>query len=186
MNTLQVTRRAGPSSRCSQALGHQLEQTPSRRLYLADPAQVAPLGAYVLREGCKRRTDRLTRRPASALFTFHLNNWCSTSSTTQHEQYVLTVLPNWETGEAHQDARDEPTWTPCFFVLVCRQRFEDRITSRLESGLAAISSMLILLGTSWQRPEGRVQNAVQSLEARVQGSDYRVEPCAQLQQLNWA
>lgn len=50
------------------------------------------------------------------------------------------------------------------FVLVCRQRFEDRITSRLESGLAAISSMLILLGTSWQ-----------SLESRVQGSDYCTE-----------
>lgn len=60
------------------------------------------------------------------------------------------------------------------FVLVCRQRFEGRITSRLESGLAAISSMLILLGTSWL-----------SLESRVQGSDYRaLESCAQLQQSN--
>lgn len=58
------------------------------------------------------------------------------------------------------------------FVLLCRQRFEDRITSRLESGLAAISSMLILLGTSWQ-----------SLVSRVQGSDYRaLESFAWLQQ----
>lgn len=76
-----------------------------------------------------------------------------------------------------------PTWTPCFFVLVCRQRFEDRITSRLESGLASISSMLILPGNL------TAEFSVQNPEFRVQGSGCRaLESCAQLQvqQPSWA
>lgn len=104
---IQVTRRAGPSRCCShaaalvlpvaKALAHQLGGAITRQPITAsppaDPALVAPLVAYILSvgEGCKRRTDGLT--PGAA----------------QSARAVHTLLPNWETGEAHQDARDEPT-----------------------------------------------------------------------------
>lgn len=76
------------------------------------------------------------------------------------------------------------------FVSVCRRRFEDRITSRLESGLAAISSKLILLGTWWPSP-GVQSSGTEGLEFRVQGldQDRALESClcsAPGQQLNWA
>lgn len=64
------------------------------------------------------------------------------------------------------------------FVSVCRQRFEDRITSRLESGLAAISSMLILLGTWWPSPESRDSSSEFKVWTRTELSS---PACAQLQ-----
>lgn len=68
-------------------------------------AQVAPL-TCIADEGRKGRAEH--RMPPLA--PTHL----------LQAQHIPTVLPNWETGEAHQDAREEPTWTACFcFGVFC-------------------------------------------------------------------
>lgn len=125
----QVTRCAGPSRRCSPrggpgsclavylcsrigigaSIGRSHHQTDNCEVSTcrSGPGRVHFV-AYTWGEDCKRRDAH------HPLF-FPTNYLLKTPEAVQvHSgRAVPALLPNWETGEAHQDARDEPTWTPC-------------------------------------------------------------------------